>query len=329
VRAVRVHGAGEPAEVLRLEEVDVPEPGAGRLRIRVRAAAANLPDVMLARGTYPLRPESGPFVPGLEAAGVVDAVGGEVDRDVLGARVVGVTELPHGAFAEFAIIPADRVYRIPDGIADVDAVATLIAFQTAHVALHRRGRLAPGETLVVLGAAGGVGSAAVQLGRNAGARVVAVAGGDAKLQRCRELGADVVVDSQGDGIVDRLRDAVGPHGADVVFDPVGGEAHAAAVSVLATDARVLLVGFASGLPRVDPGSVLRASYGVLGVYVGAYSNDDAGREYLRDVQESIFDDLRAGRIRSVVDRTVSLDQVVPALEDLAARRVTGKIIVLP
>lgn len=328
MRAVRVHGFGEPAEVLVLEDVDAPVPGPGRLRVRVGAAAANLPDVMLGRGTYPLRPE-GVFVPGLEAAGVVDAVGPGVAGDWLGRRVVGVTELPHGAFAEAAIVPADRAYPVPDGVTEVDAAATVIAFQTAHVALHRRGRIAPGETLLVLGAAGGVGSAAVQLGRAVGARVVAVARGDARLAECRRWGADVVVDGGVDDLAGALREAVGPAGADLVFDPVGGGMHATASTVLARDARVLLVGFAGGLPRVDPADVLRRSYDLVGVYVGAYSPDDAGREYLQGVQASIFAALAGGTIRAVIDRTVGFDGVVGALEDLAGRRVTGKIVVVP
>ena len=143
MRAIQVHGYGEPAEVAALTDIDAPDPGPGRLRLRVAAAAANLPDVMLCRGTYPLRPE-GDFVLGLEAAGSVDAVGAGVDPAWIGKRVVGVCELPHGAFAEAAIIPADRAYPIPDDVSERHAAATLIAFQTAHVALHRQ-RRAPGR----------------------------------------------------------------------------------------------------------------------------------------------------------------------------------------
>ena len=326
MRGLTIRGRGEPREVFQVEEIPVPEPAPGRVRVRVTAAAANLPDVMLGRGTYPLRPAEDPFVPGLEAAGVVDAVGADVDPGRVGQRVVGVTELPHGAFAEHAIVPADRAYAIPDAVSDADAAATLIAFQTAHVGLHRRGRLAAGETLVVLGAAGGVGSAAIQLGAAVGARVVAVARGAEKQAACAALGAAVVVDGAADDLSSALRDATDGRGADVVFDPVGGGAYTAAVGALATDARVLLVGFADSVPAIDAGRVLRGSYDVSGVYVGAYA---PGGDYLRGVQSEIFAGIASGAIRPVIDRIVPLDDLVDALDDLAARRVTGKIVATP
>lgn len=328
MRAIRVHGYGEPTEAAALVDIDAPEPAAGRLRVRVVAAAANLPDVMLCRGTYPLRPD-GDFVLGLEAAGPVDAVGEGVDPAWIGRRVVGVCELPHGSFAEAAIIPADRVYPIPDDVTERDAAATLIAFQTAHVALHRRAALKASETLLVLGAAGGVGSAAIQLGVAADARVIAVASGAEKGAYCADLGADVVVDAVTGDLGAEVARATSGRGVDVVFDPVGGAAYEDATSVLATDARVLLVGFAGGVQTVNPGSILRQSYSVIGVYVGAYSHDDAGQAYLRDVQADIFRDLAVGRIRAVIDREVSLNETIAALGDLAARKVTGKIVVLP
>jgi NADPH2:quinone reductase len=328
MRAVRVHGQGEPAAVLRVDDVDAPEPAPGRVRVLVGAAAANLPDVMMCRGSYPIRPER-PFVLGLEAAGTIDRVGDDVDPALVGTRVVGVTDLPHGGFAEHSIIPADRAYRIPDRITDADAVATLIAFQTAHVALHRRGCLATGETVLVLGAAGGVGSAAIQLAKDAGARVIAVAGGDDKHAHCRDLGADAVVDSSSGDLAAEVRALTEGRGVDVVYDPVGGDGYTRAVECVATDARVLLVGFAGGVQRIDPGGVLRKSYAVIGVYVGAYSNDDEGRRYLHAVQADIFSKLEGGRIRAVIDRSVDLDGVAAALEDLAARRVVGKIVVAP
>ena len=328
MRAVRVHGQGEPVEVLRVDEVDAPEPAAGRVRVRVGAAAANLPDVMMCRGSYPIRPER-PFILGLEAAGVVDAVGDGVALRLVGTRVVGVTDLPHGGFAECSIIPADRAYRVPDAVSDAAAVATLIAFQTAHLALHHRGALVAGETLLVLGAAGGVGSAAIQLGKDVGARVIAVARDADKQDQCRTLGADAVLDSASPDLAADIRAVTDGRGVDVVFDPVGGATYERAVEGLATDARVLLVGFAGGVQRVDAGSVLRKSYSVIGVYVGAYSNDDDGRRFLHQVQAEIFSALEGGRIHAVIDRTVDLDGAADALEDLAARRVVGKIVVVP
>ena len=181
----------------------------------------------------------------------------------------------------------------------------------------------------MLGAAGGVGSAAIQLGIAAGARVIAVASGAEKGAHCAALGADVVVDSTAGDLGARVALATGGRGVDVVFDPVGGTAYDDAVTVLATDARVLIVGFAGGVQTVNPGSILRQSYSVIGVYVGAYSHDDAGHAYLREVQADIFRDLATGRIRADIDRDVRLDDTIAALGDLAARRVTGKIVVCP
>jgi NADPH2:quinone reductase len=159
--------------------------------------------------------------------------------------------------------------------------------------------------------------------------VIAVARDADKQDHCRELGADVVLDAASGDLAADILAATEGRGADVVFDPVGGEAYERVVEALATDARVLLVGFAGGVQHVDPGAVLRRSYSVVGVYVGAYSNDDAGRRFLHQVQAEIFSALEGGRIRAVIDRTVDLDGVPAALADLAARRVVGKIVVVP
>ena len=254
--------------------------------MRVGAAALNLPDVNLCRGLYHLRP-SLPFTPGMEASGIVLEAGSDADEGLVGSRVVGVPELPNGALAEETILVAERAHRVPDGVDDATAAAMFIAFTTAHVALIRRAQLQPGETLVVHAAAGGVGSAAVQLGRAIGAEVIAVSGSPAKQEVCRGLGAGVVVDSSAEDVEARVLEATGGRGADVVFDPVGGEAFRAVHPLRCPgwpDPGSRLRQWRD--PQVRANHVLYRSYSLLGVYVGAYSRDRAGRAYLADVYQT-------------------------------------------
>ena len=329
MRALQVVAHGDPAEVLELRQVPAPVPGPGQLRVRVGAAALNLPDVNLCRGLYHLRP-SLPFTPGMEASGIVLEAGSDADEGLVGSRVVGVPELPNGALAEETILVAERAHRVPDGVDDATAAAMFIAFTTAHVALIRRARLQPGETLVVHAAAGGVGSAAVQLGRAIGAEVIAVSSSPAKQDVCRALGAGVVVDSSAEDVEARVLEATGGRGADVVFDPVGGEAFQQSTRFVALDGRILVVGFASGeIPEVRANHVLYRSYSLLGVYVGAYSRDRAGRAYLADVYQSLAAMLEAGELHPLISGEIALDGVAAALTDLADRRTVGKIIVRP
>ncbi len=327
MRAWRVTRHGAPTEVLELQDVPVPEPGPGMLSIRVRAAALNLPDERLCRGTYQMRPEL-PFTPGMEAAGVVRAVGEGVDPGLVGRRVVGVAGPPFGSLAEVAVMRAGGAYPLPDGLSAADAAALLIPFTTGHLALHRRGRLQPGETLLVHAGAGGVGSAAIQLGVLAGARVIATAGGTAKLELCRTLGADLALDYREEDIIAAVREATEGRGVDVVYDPVGGDVFHASRRCLAREGRLLVVGFASGgLADTPTNHALYRNYDVVGVYFGGYSGpeDEAWR---LGVWEQIVSDVHAGRIRPVIDRVVTLAGDVPgALQDLAERRTAGRVVI--
>ncbi len=253
--AIRVHEYGEPADVARVEEVAPPEPGPGQVGIAVRGAALNLPDVLLCRGTYALHPPL-PFTPGLDVAGTVVAVGAGIDRSLLGRTVAGVAELPHGALAERSVLAADRLYRVPEGVDAGAAAAMLIAFTTAHVSLLRRAGLAPGETLLVLGAAGGVGTAAIEVGKVVGARVIAAVGSPGKAAVCRALGADEVVDLSARPLADAVLELTGGRGADVVFDPVGGDVFDAARKCTASEGRLLVVGFAGGVQQIGANQLL-------------------------------------------------------------------------
>ena len=331
MRAVRVHRHGEPADALQLDEdVAVPEPGPDQVRMRVEATALSMPDVMLCRGGYPLTPRELPFVPGMEAAGVVSALGEGVDRSWLGQRVVGTSILPHGTLAEETLVRAGGLYPVPDGVSAATAATAHIGFTTAHAGLHRRAQLKAGETLLVLAAAGGTGNAAVQLGAVAGARVIATASGADRRQVCLDLGAHVALDARSPDLAKEVLAANDGRGVDVVFDPVGGDAFTAATRCIASEGRIVLVGFAGGEePAVRPGHVLRRNYSILGIYMGAYSAGDENRRYMLAMHDEIMELLASGRCRALVDRETDLAGATQALTDLADRKVTGRPIVHP
>ncbi len=322
------HGA--PADVMEFGELPVPAPEPGMVTLRVGATALNLPDERLCHGTYQMKPEL-PFTPGFEAAGLVEAVGDGVDPGLVGRHVVGVAGPPRGALAEVAQVRATGLYEMPGDVADGDAAAMLIAFTTGHLALHRRGRLRAGETLLVHAGAGGVGSAAIQLGVLAGARVIATAGGPAKVALCKELGADVAIDYRDldtQALIAAVKEATGGRGVDVVYDSVGGDVLHASRRVMAREGRLLVVGFASGeLADLPTNHALYRNYDVVGVYFGGYSGpEDAS--YRREMWQELLGYARDGRIRPVIDRELPLDGDVPgALTDLAGRRTVGKVVI--
>lgn len=323
MRAWCVTGTGAPSEVLDWRDLDEPEPGPGMVRIRVAAAAVGFPDVLMCAGTYLFTPEL-PFTPGQEVVGVVDAVGAGVDASLVGTRQMGVTAfyLGAGGFAESCLAAAHTVFPTPDGFDDLTAAGFHIPFVTAWNALVDRAGVEPGEQLVVLGAAGGSGSAAVLLGVALGARVVAVAGGATKAQFCRDLGADAVIDHhEVDDVPAAVRDVTG--GADVVFDPVGGAAAEAMAGAMANHGRLLLVGFASGRwPQIDPRRMVTGNFSTMGVYAGAYD---------RPHVEAIYGELAAragdGRLGAMPTTVHGFDAVPAALESLAGRGAVGKSVI--
>lgn len=328
MRAWRVEQYGAPTEALRFTATSpLPEPEPGTVAVRVRAAALNLPDERLCRGTYQLRPNL-PFTPGMEAAGVVEAVGQGVEPRLVGRRVVGVAGPPHGSLAEVAVVRAVGLYPLPDDVSENDAAALLIPFTTGYLALHRRGRLRSGETLLVHAGAGGVGSAAIQLGVLAGARVIATAGGPDKLEICRRLGAEIAIDYREGDLVAAVREATGGRGADVVYDSVGGDVFHASRRCMAREGRLLVIGFAGGeLADAPTNHALYRNYDIVGVYFGGYSGPD-DVTWRHEIWESVLAHFRGGRLRPLIDRTVSLDGDVPgALDDLANRRTVGRVIV--
>ncbi|MDW4574446.1 NADPH:quinone oxidoreductase family protein [Microbacterium sp. M3] len=322
MRAWRVTTLGEPAEALSLDVVPVPVPGPGEVLVRVRAVAANFPDVLLCRGQYQVKPEL-PFSPGIELVGVVAALGPGASGIAVGERVVGSKI---GVLAEYAVLPASDVWAAPGSLTDAQAAGLTVAYQTAWFGLHRRAALQPGEWLLVHAAAGGVGLAAVQLGIAAGARVIGVVGSDAKAAVAREAGADVVLVRGVDDLVAGVKAATSGHGADVVFDPVGGAAFEASTKCIAFEGRIVVVGFAGGAIQALPaGHVLVKNYSVLGLHWGLYPG---ARPDLIDVARTELTRLAdEGAVRPVVDHAVPFERAPEALEALASGSTVGRVVI--
>jgi len=325
MRAWQVQGTGEPADVLRAVEVNVPDPGPGQVRVRVAAAGIGLPDVLMCRGTYPLTPAV-PFTPGQEAAGVITAVGEGVAREI-GSRVMLVTAFydGHGSFAEECLAPESSVFPVPNGLTDAEAAGFWIPHLTAWIGLVERGHLVAGEWLAVLGAAGGSGIAAVQLGRALGARVIAVVGDPERAAFCRELGAEIAVNHRDGPLAAALRDATGGHGVDVIYDPVGGEPAEDAAGSLARNGRLLAVGFAAGRwPRLATHDLVVANTSLVGVFAGGQSPAE-----LDKIHSALSRLVAEGTLRNAVTATPTFDELPSALQRLADRGVIGKLVMVP
>jgi len=322
MRAWHVTAHGEPSDVLELVEIEDPSPGPGEILVRVAAVAANFPDVLLARGQYQVKPEL-PFVPGVEFAGTVAALGPGVSGVTVGQRVVGGRI---GVLSELAVIAARDVHPTPESLTDVAASGLMIAYQTAYFALHRRARLQAGEWLLVHAAAGGVGAATVQLGVAAGARVIAVVGSAAKAAVAREAGATEVLIRGVDDLPARVKDITGGHGADVVFDPVGGAAFDASTRCIAFEGRIVVIGFASGeVPTLKTNIALVKNFAVLGLYWGLYS--DRRPDLVAAAHAELTRLAAAGAIRPVVDEVVPFERAPEAIQKLAGGSTVGRVVI--
>ena len=327
MRAWQVRELGEPRDVLALAEVPDPEPGPGQVLVRVLGAAMNFPDVLMCRGGYQVRPPL-PFTPGIELCGEVVAVGAGVDGLAVGDRVLGGSSLPSGALADLAVMNASSVFPAPEGLDDAEAAAFFITYQTGWFGLHRRARLAAGETLLVQAAAGGVGSGAVQLGKAAGARVIGVVGGAQKAEVARALGADVVIDRRTQDFVEVVKEVTGGHGADVVYDPVGGEAYARSTKCIAFEGRILVVGFAGGqIQSVALNHALIKNYSIVGLHWGLYQTKNP--QLIRDCHAQLTKLVADGAIRPLVGERLGLEEVPAGLQRLADGATVGRIVVTP
>jgi NADPH:quinone reductase len=307
---------------LRLVEIDEPTAGSGEVRLRVRAAAIGMPDAFMCQSTYALTPPL-PFVPGQEVCGIVDAVGPDVEMEP-GTRVMSVTSFTdgRGGFAESTIVRAVSAFRVPDDMSDVDAAGFRIGFSTAWIGLVRRGALREGEWLLVLGAAGGSGATAVQLGRALGARVIAVASGAEKVAFCRRMGADVVIDRSVESVPEAVLAATDGHGADVIYDPVGGEPAEASLRCIASFGRLLAVGFASGRwVQVNTVHAVRHNYSLVGVYAGGFTRQESEADH-----EALLALAAQGKLASF-SHTAPFSELPDAVESVANGTVIGKTVI--
>ncbi len=314
-----------PLDRLEVAEVADPVPARGEVVIDVAAAGVNFPDLLIVQGLYQARPEL-PFTPGAEAAGVVTAVGEGVDGIAEGDRVVGLGLI--GAFAEKWAVPSSSLLPIPPGLGLDEAAGFGLAYGTTYHALVDKAGLRPGETLLVLGAAGGVGSAAVELGKALDATVIAAASTDEKLDFCRELGADEVVNYSNEDLKARVRELTGGNGADVVYDPVGGELSEAALRATSWGARFLVIGFASGdIPSVPLNLPLLAERSVVGVFWGAWvaRNPAASAANFAALAELVAE----GKVRPRIAGRFGLEDFGAAFATLSERRALGKVILTP
>ncbi len=332
VRAVVCSELGPPESLTVEERPPAPCP-AGYLRVAVRACGLNFVDALFVQGLYQIKPAL-PFVPGSELAGEVIEVGGDVGGAADGARAEGwavgdrvLSSLGLGAFCDEVVIAATQAERVPDGLELPRAATVGQSYCTAVFALEDRAQLRAGQWLLVLGAGGGVGLAAVDVGRAMGARVIAAASSAEKLEACRELGAEATIDTSRESIKDRAREISGG-GVDVAYDPVGGERSEQALRSLGYDGQLVIIGFASGeIPRLPANQVLLRNRRVTGVDWGAWamSNAEAGSNLLAEVLARIA----AGTYRPVAPVSYPLEDVGRAMRDLLERRVTGKAVLVP
>lgn len=325
MKAMRLHELGDPWDLLQVEEVETPEPEGDAARIRVEACDLNFADVLQCQGVYQERHDP-PFTPGLSAAGIIDAVGPD-SPFAIGQRVIGMTAGGRGGYAEHALV-ASTVEPVPDDIDGLTASGINVTHGTAWFALHQRGHLQRGETVLVLAAAGGVGSAAVQMAKAHDCTVIAAAGGAEKVDLCRRLGADVVIDYRADDLYNGVMEATGGRGVDVVYDPVGGESFDVARRLLAWEGRLLVVGFASGtIPSAPANHILVKNYSVVGVHMGAYKTH--APEVLNQCYAELYELLRQGLIEPVITEQVGFDSLTDALHRLANRQTSGRVVFVP
>jgi NADPH2:quinone reductase len=318
MRAWRVHELGDPSKVMSLDEIDQPTPGEGQVLVKVRAAALNFPDVLMAMGMYQEKPPL-PYIPGVELCGEIVGTG---------QRVIGSPSGGPGAFAEYALMDADATWPAPEGLSDEKAASLYLTYQTGYVGLHRRANLQAGEWLLVHAGAGGVGTAAIQLGKAAGAKVIATAGGARKTQVCKELGADHVIDYTAEDFVPIVKEVTGGHGADVIYDPVGGDVFDKSRKCIAFEGRIVVVGFTSGrIPEAPANHLLVKNYSVVGLHWGLYRTMDPLR--IGMVHEELTRLVEEGYVDPLVGEVLPLDQAPQALAKLADRSTVGKVVLVP
>jgi NADPH2:quinone reductase len=325
MRAWTVSGIGEPGDVLILDEnAGDFHPGRHQLKIRVEVAGLGLPDVFMCRNTYPLTPAL-PFIPSQEAVGEVIAIGDDVDAALLGKRVLGPTlfQAQRGGLADACLMSSKMAYEIPQAMSGEEAAGFFIPYQTAWVGLVHRAKLTANDSVLILGASGSSGCAAVQLAKAVGARVIAVAGGPEKSAFCSSLGADAVIDHRQEDITSATRALTEGKGVDVVFDPVGGKPGRAAFKATAFEGRFVVIGFASGeWARVDISETLLSNISLVGAMPSGFTP-----EFYLEAHRDLMNHWEQGELKVVGNQVFDFADGLKAIQHIAAGKVEGKVVV--
>ncbi|MEE2603433.1 MAG: NADPH:quinone oxidoreductase family protein [Pseudomonadota bacterium] len=310
-----------PANTLVIDDIPSPEPGKGQVKVRVKAAGLNFPDTLIIEGKYQIKPEL-PFSPGGEMAGEVLAVGEGVQRFKPGQRVMGLTG--YGAFAEEILVPENQLIPVPDGMNDHTAAAFSMVYGTSYHALKQRANIQPGETLLVLGASGGVGLAAVELGKAMGATVIAAASSAEKLDVAKEAGADDLINYAEEDLKDALKQRY-PKGVDVIYDPVGDKFTEAAIRNMAWNGRLLIVGFAAGdIPKIPANLALLKGCSIIGVFWGAFTQKEP-QTNIQNIME-LMQLFTQGKINPRISQVFKFEDYEQALAALTSRTAKGKVV---
>jgi NADPH2:quinone reductase len=320
MKAWQVNEYCEPAG-MTFDDVPTPEPAKGQILVRNHAVGVNFFDLLFIQGKYQAKPAF-PFTPGGETAGVVEAIGPGVTDFAVGDRVLA--NAYSGGYSEYSIARSWRASRIPENMSFTEATGFMVVYQTSYFGLHDRGALRPKESLLVHAGASGVGMAAIQLGKEIGARVIATAGSAEKREFCRQQGADQVLDHGDENWVDEVKELTGGMGADVIYDPVGGDIFEKSTKCIAPGGRLLIVGFASGvIPDVACNRILLKNISLVGVFWGRHVEEH--HDYLRQAQSRLNALYEQGKIRPAVSKTYPLAEAPQALTDISERRVLGKV----
>ncbi|WP_308447205.1 NADPH:quinone oxidoreductase family protein [Alkalihalobacterium chitinilyticum] len=319
---IREHG--DPSDVLRLEEVPQPTIERNQVLIEVNAVALNFFDILLCQGKYQEKPPF-PFTIGAELSGKIVSVN-EGSKFKVGQRVIALPKLPSGGLAEYVAVDERSIYPIPKSMSSYEAASMFVTYHTSYYALHNRGNIKPGEVLLVHAGAGGVGSAAIQLGKAAGAYVIATAGGTEKTKVCRSLGADIVIDYLTEDFVQVVKERTDGKGADVIYDPVGGEIFERSRKCIAFDGRILVIGFAGGnIPSAPINHILVKNYSVVGVHWGLFSKLKPLE--IQKEHKALMSLYEEGKINPLIYREFGFEEIVEALNLLADRKTWGKLVV--